>query len=203
MDRGEAARVLGVPPGTDWPDVRRAYRSRIRARHPDQAGPGSTTEAAAIIEAYSVLRMARIAEPDDRAEASETSPADPLRRRSPTPSPRAPMPPTSIQRLDEDTIAFDAPADETFGLLLEAAHDIGELTYVDRSVPILEVICRFVGTPALSLVITLQGRMDHTEAFCTVESIEARPGPPTAGVIDVLIDLLRQRQQSFDLRTMD
>ena len=105
------------------------------------------------------------------------------------------MPPATIVRLDDDTIAFGAPADETFLLLLEAAHDIGEVTYVDRSVPILEAICQFVGTPTLSLVITLQGRNDGTEAFCTVESIEARPGPPAGRVVDVLMEMLARRQR--------
>lgn len=190
MDRTEAALILEIAPAAPWSDVRRAYRELIRSRHPDRAGAAATGEAARIIEAYAVLRTAHV--------QSRTTPCAPdavrTRLERPVPAP-IPVPPTAIVRMDGDTIAFGAPADETFLLLLEAGHDIGELTYVDRSVPILEVICQFVGTPALSLVITLQGRMDRTEAFCTVESIEARPGPPTADVVDVLIDLLHQRQQ--------
>ena len=172
--------------------MRRAYRGLIQTRHPDRAGAASTTDAANIITAYGVLRTAH-AEPPSGIRARRASATTPLKRPAPRPSP--PVPPTAIVRVDGDTIAFGAPADETFLMLLEAGHDIGELTYVDRSVPILEVICQFVGTPTLSLVITLQGRMDGTEAFCTVESIEARPGPPTAAVVDVLIDLLHQRQE--------
>ena len=79
-------------------------------------------------------------------------------------------------------------------LLLEAAHDIGEVSYLDRSVPILEAICQFVGTPAISLVVTIQGRSDGTEAFVHSESIEARPGPPTKDVVDVYEAFLRRRQ---------
>ena len=191
MDRTEAARILGVTPEAAWADVRRAYRGLIQTRHPDRAGAASTTDAANIITAYGVLRTAHAEPPSASRETHEH--ATPLTRPAPRPSP--PVPPTAIVRVDGDTIAFGAPADETFLMLLEAGHDIGELTYVDRSVPILEVICQFVGTPTLSLVITLQGRMDGTEAFCTVESIEARPGPPTAAVVDVLIDLLHQRQE--------
>lgn len=190
MDQTEAARILGIAPAAPWTDVRRAYRDLIQTRHPDRAGAGSTGEAARITEAYAVLRSAQA--------QFRTAPrsAGAARTRLERPVAPVPVPPTAIVRMDEDTIAFGAPADETFLLLLEAGHDIGELTYVDRSVPILEVICQFVGTPALSLVITLQGRMDRTEAFCTVESIEARPGPPTADVVDVLVDLLHQRQQA-------
>lgn len=186
MDHRDAARVLGVLPEAPWADVRRAYRTLIRASHPDQAGAGSTGQAIDIIEAYGVLRAAHAPSDETAPRATRTSP--------PTPPP-PPIERTAIVRLDEDTIAFGAPTDETFLLLLEAAHDIGELTYVDRSLPILEAICQFVGTPALSLVITLQGRMDRTEAFCTVESIEARPGPPTSDVVDVLLDLLHQRHE--------
>ena len=100
----------------------------------------------------------------------------------------------AVVRVDDDTLGLDAPADETFRWLTDAANDIGEITYVDRSVPILEVLCRFEGEPATSLVITLQGRLDGTEAFCTAESIEAREGPPTAAVVDVLELALRRRQ---------
>src|SRR5690606_31815617 len=98
-----------------------------------------------------------------------------------------------IVRVDADTIAFGAPADETFRLILDAVHDVGAVTYLDRSVPIVEVLCRFVGEPATSLVITLQGRMDRTEAFCTAESIENRPGPPASAVVDLLEDAVRLR----------
>lgn len=101
----------------------------------------------------------------------------------------------SMVRIDSDTLAFAAPADETWRWLLDAVHDIGAVTYLDRSIPIVEVLCRFVDEPATSLVITLQGRMDRTEAFCTAESIESRPGPPTAAVVDVLEDALRRRGQ--------
>src|SRR6476661_6054694 len=186
MDRTEAARILGVTPEAPWTDVRRAYRGLIQTRHPDRAGAASTGAAVNIIKAYGVLRTARF-EPPPR---SPDPGADQTRLTRAAPPPATPVSPTAIVRIDSDTIAFGAPADETFLLLLEAGHDLGELTYVDRSVPILEVICQFVGTPTLSLVITLQGRMDGTEAFCTVQSIEARPGPPTAAVVDVLMDLL-------------
>ena len=187
--------MLGVGPSAPWADVRRAYRSLIRSRHPDRAGTGSTDEAARIIAAYGVLRAQRNAPPApsaNRPEARAATTSPPYR---PPTRPPPGVPPATIVRLDDDTIAFGAPADETFLLLLEAAHDIGEVTYVDRSVPILEAICQFVGTPTVSLVITLQGRNDGTEAFCTVESIEARPGPPAGLVVDVLMEMLGRRQR--------
>lgn len=194
MNPTEAARLLEVGLDDPWEDVRRAYRDHIRAHHPDHAGPRSADRAAVIIEAYAVL----VAHRSGAAPIAE--PAAPPTAPAPAPSARvlwseeplggAP----GVTRVDDDTLALDAPAEETFRWLTEAAHDIGEITYVDRSVPILEVLCRFEGEPATSLVITLQGRADGTEAFCTAESIEARPAPPTAAVVDLLELALRRRQ---------
>ena len=99
-----------------------------------------------------------------------------------------------VARLDADSLLVLAPADETFRWLLDAAHDVGEVTYVDRSMPIAEVLCTFEGEPATSLVLTLQGRGEGTEVFCTVESIEARPAPPVAAVVDLLELALHRRR---------
>ncbi|MGN6693801.1 MAG: hypothetical protein ACTHN0_06450, partial [Aquihabitans sp.] len=99
-----------------------------------------------------------------------------------------------VGRVDEDTLALGAPPDESFRWLLDAAHDVGEITYVDRSMPIMEVLCRFEGEPATSLLLTLQGRGERTEVFCTVESIEARPAPPTSAVVDLLELALHRRR---------
>jgi len=186
----EAAATLGVDPAAPMDEVRRAYRAVIRTRHPDRAGEASTADAARIIQAYATLR--------DVASGKVPAPArhGPVRR-GPTVIQvqwRPPIEPASISRIDDDTIAIGAPPNEAFLLLIEAAHDIGEVSYLDRSVPILEAICQFVGTPATSLVITIQGRSDGTEAFCTSESIEARPGPPTKDVVDVYEAFLRRRQ---------
>jgi hypothetical protein len=192
VNPSEAARLLDVGLDDPWDDVRRAYRAHIRAHHPDRAGPASADRAAVIIEAYAVLVAHRSAPPrPDPVPATPATPAAPVR------APWAdgllgPVP--AVTRVDADTLALDAPADETFRWLTEAAHDIGEITYVDRSVPILEVLCRFEGEPATSLVITLQGRAEGTEAFCTAESIEARPAPPTTAVVDLLELALRRRQ---------
>lgn len=194
MDRTEAARVLGVRSDTPWPEVRRAYRTRIQTRHPDRAGASGVTDAVRIIEAFRTLDRAR-SDPAKGAGPSPPAPPGPpvaghrsFRRVSPDGV--AP----SVARLDADTLVLDAPSDETLRWLIEAANDIGEITYLDRSGPILEVLCTFEGEPATSLVVTLQGRIDGTEAFCTAESIEARPAPPTAAVVDLLELALRRRQ---------
>lgn len=178
MGPDEAYGVLGVARGASRGEVRRAYLARIRDHHPDRTGRG-TAEAVRIIEAYRVLRTAA---PPGVAEAPP-----------PPPPPEPPVPAGTLARSAGDTLLLGVPADEAFRLLLDAAHDVGEVTYLDRSGPILEVLCRFVGEPATSLVLTVQGRAGGTEVFCTATSIEARPGPPTDAVVDLLEDALRRR----------
>ena len=81
-----------------------------------------------------------------------------------------------------------APAAEAFAVLFEAAGRIGHVAYFDRQLGILETIVRFEGGPSCSLLITLQGRASGTEAFCTLESIEAQPTPSIRPVIEALLE---------------
>jgi len=197
MSTAEAARILGVAVDAEWTEVRVAYREQIRSHHPDHAGAASADRAASIIEAFAVLERARAA---NDASATNVPPPQP----PPSPPPRVRRterwrpgvdPSPGVLRIDDGTLLIGAPADEVFRLLIDAAHDIGEVTYVDRSVPILEVLCQFVGEPATSLLLTLQGRATGTEVFCTVESIESRPAPPAASVVDLLELALHRRAQ--------
>ncbi len=189
MTPAEAARILGVGTTASADEVRVAYRSQIRTHHPDRAGATSSNRAAAIIEAYRILTEA-----GPPTEAAEPAPASsgPVPPRAATGDLAYGAPP--VGRTDADTLALGAPADESFRWLLDAAHDVGEITYVDRSMPIMEVLCRFEGEPATSLLVTLQGRGERTEVFCTVESIEARPAPPTSAVVDLLELALHRRR---------
>lgn len=179
MDVGRAARILGVTTTASSDQIRQAFLTRIRQHHPDVAG-GDDHRAVEVIEAYrSLLAEGR----------TPAAPASGMHQQQLVVA-------VKVQRLDEDSVAVTAPMDETYGLLLEAAHDVGEITYLDRSGPIVEVLCSFVGEPATSLMLTLQGRSSFTEVFCTVESIEARPPPPTGAVVDLLEDALRLRANS-------
>lgn len=217
MEPAEARRVLGVAAGTAWSEVRQAYRDRIRHHHPDRAGSAGEADAVRIIEAYRVLdedqrnpaprRGATNRPGPSRTGTAPPPPPGPRPGRSdhgytepgPTEAPGSawsipldPGGPPAFTRVDADTLRFRAPADETFRWLLEAAHEIGEITYLDRSGPLFEVLCSFLGEPATSLLVTLQGRADGTDALCSAESIEARPGPPTAAVVDVYEHALHQ-----------
>lgn len=193
MTPAEAAAVLGVERGAPWEDVRVAYREQIRRHHPDRAGRSSSDRAASITVAFRVLA----AERRDGGPPPSATPPPPAGASRPRPVWRIDPDPSgapAVARVDHDALLVRAPADETFRWLLEAAHDVGEVTYVDRSMPIAEVLCRFEDEPATSLVLTLQGRGADTEVFCTVESIEARPAPPTAAVVDLLELALHRRR---------
>ncbi|MFN8017807.1 MAG: J domain-containing protein [Acidimicrobiales bacterium] len=187
MGTVEAARILGVAVDAPGEELRAAYLREIRAHHPDRAGPAASDRASTIIAAYRLL----VATPHEQRQADAAPPPPPPTRQ------RAPRPPLGrapdVHRIDADALLLDAPADETLRWLVDAAHDVGEITYIDRSMPILEVLCRFVDEPATSLLLTLQGRGLGTEVFCTVESIEARPAPPTAAVVDLLELALHRR----------
>jgi hypothetical protein len=64
MDRRAAATLLGVDPGAEPVQVDRAFRARVRERHPDQFPPGSQAHSdaerdlRALLEARDVLGAA-------------------------------------------------------------------------------------------------------------------------------------------------
>lgn len=172
MDPSEARARLGVEPGTPWGEVRAAYRRLIRTHHPDVGGsrPDAGERTAAITEAYAVLRAARAA-----GAGAEPPPPEPV------------PDPLDYRVVDGGTLALAVPAAEAFFALLEVAHDVGEVTYVDPDVGLLETIVQLEGGPVCSLVVTLQGRGDGTtEAFCTLEPLGKGPSPATTAAVEVL-----------------
>jgi len=194
VETTEALSVLGISPGASLEDVRTAYLQLIRDRHPDRAlgDPDATRQTARLTQAYAVIR-AVVARSD-----GETVPQPPPRATQPTAgtqaTPTGSRPaPIEAELVDSDTIAMHAPPDEAFALLFEAAGRVGHIAYFDRQLGILETIVRFEGGPSCSVLITLQGRAYATEAFCTMESIEAASTPPIRPVVEALVHELVDR----------
>jgi hypothetical protein len=185
MDPDEAARVLGVAPGTDPATLRSAYRRLIRARHPDRAGHDHTAAAARIIEAYAVLRK------------TSTPPPAPAPPSTTAPSPDAGDDGTGgrpiATALGEDTVVVVGPADLALRLLLDAAHDLGEVTYVDRSAGLVQMVVAFQGGPVCLLLVTMRRRGHRTEVHLDVDSLDTTPAPPVAAVVALLADTIRER----------
>ena len=186
MDVAVARAELGLGPRPTWAEVRVAYRAQIAASHPDREG-GDPARASVVTEAYATLERAH------REGRLQELP----------PPPAAPRPvgagATVLVPLDEppevlegDTVHLGAPPDEAFVRIVEACHRIGDVTYVDRSCAILETLVRVEGEGVCSLVITLQGRADGTDAFCTLEAIEHVASPPVREVVERLVRALRR-----------
>jgi hypothetical protein len=178
MDVWEARAVLGIADADGWETIRAAYRRLIRVAHPDAAGSAAGTgpTAARLNAAYTVLSRAKRAgtldqprpAPANSGAAGGAAVADP--RPVPTWAP-PPPPQVGVVAVGSDTLLLAAPPDEAFARLLEAGHQVGAVTYVDRSCAIFELVVRMDGE-ACSLVVTLQGRAHGTEAFLTLESLE-------------------------------
>jgi len=160
--------VLGVGPEATPVEVRAAFRRLVQEHHPDHADDTQATRRTAeLTEAYALVRGA-----------------------TPSPPPPPPPPSTSTAEPSGDSILLDVPADEAFAALFEAAGRVGHVAYFDRNLGLLETVVRFEGGPTCSVLITLQGRAHGTEAFCTMESIEAAATPPIGPVIDALVEEL-------------
>jgi hypothetical protein len=184
VDIAGARAELGLGSAPTWTEVRIAYRVQIAASHPDRAG-GDPARAAAVTEAYATLERAH-----REGHLAERFPAPP--------APAPPAPHQAAEPLDEppevlegDTVHLAVPPDEAFARIVDACHRIGDLTYIDRSCAILEALLPVDGEGVCSLVISLQGRADGTDAFCTLEAIEHVGAPPVRPIVERLVSALR------------
>jgi hypothetical protein len=176
LDVPAARAALGLGPQPTWDEVRVAYRARIRRAHPDRAG-GNAEQAAALNGAYATLLQAR----RDGTLAQVAAAHEPA---------EAPASAAPSEVLDGDTVHLHLPPDEAFVRLLDAADQIGDVTYVDRSCAIFEALVAVEGEGACSLVVTIQGRANGTDAFCTLEAIEHVASPPVRHVVEALVAAL-------------
>jgi hypothetical protein len=71
------------------------------------------------------------------------------------------------------TLELDLPPDEAFLAVLDAASDLGDVTYVDPEAGLVEVVLHDGQGGRTSLVLTLQGRAASgtTEVFGTFEPL--------------------------------
>jgi len=199
VDLPAARRVLGVTAADRWDVVRAAYRERIRLTHPDRAGATGTPQAVELNAAYRTLSIARR---EGRLHEADPEPPSPSAQPPAPPAgaplatrpewPPAPGPPADVRFLGGDTLVLSSPPDETFRRLVEATHEIGELSYIDRSSAIFEAVLRLDDGSHASFVVSLQWRAHDAscEAFCTLESIERPEHLDVSAVLGQLVAYL-------------
>jgi hypothetical protein len=187
MDLDDALAVFGLRRDTTWTEVRATYRARIRAVHPDVA-PGSSAEAARLNTAFGALeRVYRRGLPPPGPDPTG-APAAPTPSSPAAGAARPGPPPTDLVAVDDDSLVLEAPADEVFLRLAEALDGIGAVTYSDPDGGYLEAV---VGEGTGQLVVSLQGRAFATEAFFTLEPMDARPAPDIDAVVRSIAAHLR------------
>ncbi len=193
MQADQARRLLGVAEGADAPTLRAAYRQLLRRTHPDVSDRGDAT--ARTVELTAAYQLLASLEPEPEPPAVPSDGAQPDR-----PGPRRGSPDQERVRrprrievalLTDQTIGIAAPPDEALLLLIEAAHDLGEVSYLDPAAGLLEVVVEFLEAPTSSILLSLQGRATGiTEVFCTVEPLSGGEAPPAGAVARLVVDTL-------------
>ena len=183
VPRPRALSLLGLTEdeAADPDTLRGAYRRRLRQLHPDlNHSPGAATATHELTEAYRTLA----AEPGEESTGPRR-PAEPPRsretrrgRQGPATAGRS----LAVSVLDDSSILVRADRETTFSAVLEAANELGNIGYLDPSAHLLEVIVEFLEAPTSSIVVSLQGRAEGTELFCSVEPLSGGESPPLAAV---------------------
>lgn len=166
-------RTLGLEKGARADDINRAYRALIRQAHPDAGG--STAVAARITEAYHWLQRAGTQSP---------------------PPPRPPQPDLSSPATTDDSMTLLLPPGDVFIRLVEAGHQLGEVSYIDRDAGIVQVtftadngvVCQLAATVTSGGGSTSCG---DTRVEFTLDPLASGEPPPIGQVVAQLARLIR------------
>lgn len=159
MTPSDARALLGVSPQATHDEVRAAFRAQIGRHHPDvNPAPGTSARAMALIEAWEVLSV-------------EPAVTDPPVTDPPITGPLAAWATGS-------SVMAAAPADEVMLWLIDAAHRVGDVTFLDMAAGLVEALVEFVDGPVVTLTLSLQGRVAAgTEVFISMEPWSRPPRP--------------------------
>ena len=184
MDVANALRVLGLSDAPDWSDVRAAHRRAIVRTHPDAGG--SAGDAARANQAFDLLRKIS---GDGEQPIRGGAPAPPT---APVPGPRSKSP--------DQLVADDDPV-ELLLRMADAAHEVGEVVFVDPHDGMLEVI---VGDPpgVGQLTATVdEATPDGVPVSFTLEPLGIAPAPSIHEIVEELMALVRRRRRSAPRRS--
>ena len=179
MDVVDALLVLGLSDAPDWSDVRAAHRRAIVRTHPDAGG--SAGDAARVNQAFDLLR--KISGNGERPIPGG-APAPPT---APVPGPRSTSP--------DQLVADDDPV-ELLLRMADAAHEIGEVVFVDPHDGTLEVI---VGEPPGVGQLTAavgEATLDGVPVSFTLEPLGIAPEPSIHEIVAEIMALVQRRRRS-------
>jgi hypothetical protein len=174
----EAAALLGVGLDATPNEVRTAFRRQVRVHHPDIAGAAGAHPTQDLIAAYRLLVGVR-PEPAPPVPQSETLPA-----------------PTAIGVVVAHgaTLHLGLPLRQAFEVLMDVAHRLGEIGYVDRLSGFVETIVGFDGYPVCSVLCGLErNRHGGTDVEVMVESLTGGAAPPDEAVAALIAERLGER----------
>lgn len=171
--------MLGVTAASPPAEVRAVYLRQVRANHPDTTDDprGAGERTATIIAAYRLLR-GRL--PDSGSAGAEGNAGGATATRG-------------VEVLSDEALWVDADGALVGRLLFEAAEEVGEVSYVDRSSGLVQVTVRPGDGPTCWLTVSLHERPGGTALVATLESIEALPSPSARPVVQRLADELGRR----------
>ena len=172
MNRERALRTLGLEKGAQADDINRAYRALIRRAHPDAGG--STAVAARITEAYHWLQRAGTQSP---------------------PPPKPPQPEQPAPVAADDSMTLLLPPGDVFIRLVEAGHQVGEVSYVDREAGIVQVtftadngvVCQLAATVVSGGSAAARG---DTRVEFTLDPLASGQAPPIEHVVNRLARMM-------------
>lgn len=198
LDPERARSVLGVTVDADAEALRAAFRRELKASHPDlNPAADAARRTALVTSAYQLLRSQRSgpASADGpvapATHAARPGPAGPRSdRQVPTDQPQ-------VLLTDDGTVVLAAPRSEALLVLVDAAHRLGEVSYLDPHGGLVEVVVEFQDAPTASVVLSLQGRSNgDTEIMCSVEPLSGGDAPPDDAVTRLLARTLRGEDPS-------
>lgn len=167
----DALAVLGLGASATWTEIRRAYRDRVRVAHPDIEATdrlGATGRTAALNVAFDTLA------------AATAGGSRPLPEPEPPPAPVPAATPITLR----------AGPGDVFVQLLEAAHEIGEVGYMDPEAGLIQILLG-AGPAASQLLISVDQDREPPTASFTLDSPGGEEPPPIQSVVDELAALLR------------
>jgi len=173
--------VLGVTAASPPAEVREVYLRQVRANHPDTTDDprGAGERTATIIAAYRLLR-GRL--PESGLAGAERSAGGSMATSG-----------VGVEVLSDEALWIDADSTLVGRFLLEAADEVGEVSYVDLSSGLVQVTVRPTDGPTCWLTVSIHERPGGTALVATLESIEALPSPSARPVVQRLADELGRR----------